>query len=299
MPRGEAVDHGKELVKLIGQLSHKYSVWHVFEDFVAMAAISISNTVDWLHREARQATYTDIAAKYDTKDGELFPQMMVHLVGELERHTDSLDDVLGSVFHELELHNKYKGQFFTPQCVCNFMGIISLADSDPAVTEKGHLTVCEPCAGSGAMILGFANAMQKNGFDYQRQMVVTATDIDLKCVYMSYLQMSLYGIPAVVIHGNSLTLQEWSRWYTPVYMIDGWVWRQTCGNLDRRYPEDEAIKRLSNPMYAAIRETEALTVSTAIENGETASMPPESVITAPRFNVNLHEAANGQLSFDL
>ena len=42
---------------------------------------------------------------------------------------------------------------------------------------------------------------------------------------MCYLQLALYGIPAVVVHGNSLTLEEWSRWYTPVYILEGWGWR--------------------------------------------------------------------------
>ena len=29
--------------------------------------------------------------------------------------------------------------------------------------------------------------------------------------------ISIYGIPAVVIHGDSITVEEWSRWYTPAY----------------------------------------------------------------------------------
>ncbi len=32
---------------------------------------------------------------------------------------------------------------------------------------------------------------------------------------MTYIQLSLYGIPAVVIHGNTLTQEAWSEWFTP------------------------------------------------------------------------------------
>lgn len=32
---------------------------------------------------------------------------------------------------------------------------------------------------------------------------------------MAYIQLCLYQIPAVVIHCNTLTMEEWSRWYTP------------------------------------------------------------------------------------
>lgn len=284
------VDHRKELIKLIRQLSSKYSTWGVFTDFLAMAAISISNAVDWVHSSDREAQYMEIVGRYEKREVALFPEMLAHLVMEMERHTERPADVLGEIFHELELHNKYKGQFFTPQPVCDMMGLITLGDAAD-LPECGYHTVGEPCVGSGAMVLGFVNAMQTRKFDYHRQMVVTATDVDLKCVHMAYLQFSLYGIPAVVIHGNSLTMQEWSRWYTPVYMLDGWVWRQTCGNDDKRYPEDEAMKRAEDPLYAAIRNTEALLSATA-------SRPPPSVAPAkPEYDFTLKESANGQLSF--
>ena len=129
-------------------------------------------------------------------------------------------DVLGPLFHDLELHNKYKGQFFTPQSVCDMMSLISFDKN--LVHEKGYINLYEPCCGSGAMIFGFAKAMAENELNYCHQLVVTATDIDLKCVYMCYLQLSLYGIPAVVIHGDTLTLEEWSHWYTPVYVMNSW-----------------------------------------------------------------------------
>ena len=70
--------------------------------------------------------------------------------------------------------------------------------------------------------------------NYCAQLVVTATDIDLKCVYMCYLQLALYGIPAVVIHGNTITVEEWSYWFTPVYVIHGWRYKSgTVCNIDK------------------------------------------------------------------
>ena len=32
---------------------------------------------------------------------------------------------------------------------------------------------------------------------------------------MAYIQLALYNIPAVIIHGNTLTVEEWSHWFTP------------------------------------------------------------------------------------
>ena len=284
------VDHRRELVKTIHQMSQKHSTWQVFEDFLALFALSISNAVDKTHWDERESQYMKIIGKYDKSEIDLFPQMFVHLIGELQRYAECPKDVLGMVFHDLELHNKYKGQFFTSQDICDMMGKMSIGKADKVIPKRGYLTVYEPCCGGGAMVLGFARAMRECKFDYQKQMVVTATDIDIKCVYMTYIQLSLYGIPAVVIHGNTLSMEEWSRWYTPVYLLNGWLWRQNCGNKSIRYPEDEIMKRASDPVYAAIRDAEALTVDTA---------PPTAAPDQPKtFDINLKESDSGQLKFD-
>lgn len=276
------INHRKEFIRLIGSLAGKYGHWRVFEDFLCMSACAISNSVDWIHRESREAQYMEIVGRYERAEVDVFPEMLYHLIGELERHAEFPEDVLGRIFHELELHNKYKGQFFTPQSVCNMFGELSIGETDAIVEEKGYTTVSEPCVGSGAMVLGFAQAMKKRNYDFQRQMVVTAIDVDIKCCWMAFLQFSLYGIPAVIIHGNSLTVEEWSRWYTPIYMLDGWVWREACGTTTKATADDEVMKRSSDPVYAAVRNVEALIASA-----------PE-----PVYDITLKEAPSGQLTFD-
>lgn len=102
------------------------------------------------------------------------------------------------------------------------MAKMTISSSDEILKRKEYVTVGEPCCGSGAMVLGFASAMADCKHNFHRQMVVQAMDIDLKCVFMTYIQLSLYGIPAVVIHGDTIAAKEWSHWYTPVYVIDRW-----------------------------------------------------------------------------
>jgi hypothetical protein len=84
-------------------------------------------------------------------------------------------------------------------------------------------------------------------------MVVTAVDVDLKCVYMTYLQLALYGIPALVICGDTLLAKEYSRWHTPVYILDGWQWKQECGittkliaNQAPGLPEPEKVENVEH-----------------------------------------------------
>jgi len=228
------------IIKGLKTLGSRHSLWSVFEDWLKVCAISISNSVDWNHREEREQQYLETINKYTPDEQKILVKTFSELVVALEReHTKSgPTDLLGKVFHSLELHNKYHGQFFTPFHICEFMGHVALGDGGEAgnavsgaLSQKGYVSVCEPCVGSGGMVLGFASAMHREKLNYCEQMVAYCCDIDIKCVYMAYLQLSLYGIPAVIIHGNSLTLEEWSQWYTPVYMLRGWPLRERTADL--------------------------------------------------------------------
>jgi len=221
----------EKILKTIQQLGAAHSPWKVFTDFVELGALAIANSIEQNTDifKKRETQYLEIHNKYKTDEQKLFPEMLADLVEALQYEltwSNAPVDVLGVLFHELELHNKYTGQFFTPQGVCDMMGAISFETGKNNITEKGYLSLCEPCCGSGAMLFGFAKAMLDSDLNYCTQLVVSATDIDLKCVHMCYLQLSLYGIPAVVTHGNTLTLEEWSHWITPVYFIHGWCSRQ-------------------------------------------------------------------------
>ncbi len=225
----------KELTNILMRLSEKHSVWDVFQDFLAMSAIAISNQVDLDQWERREEIYLQLIQKYTKEEQERIAEALGSLALSLYRECEKYGptDILGQVFHALELHNKYKGQFFTPPQVCEFMGMITITGDNlqKELTRKGYITVSEPCVGSGGMLLGFAKAMEKNKLDYKRQMLVYACDIDLKCIHMAYLQLSLLGIPAVVIHGDSLRKEEWSRWYTPAYVLDRWPEKEHLASL--------------------------------------------------------------------
>lgn len=55
--------------------------------------------------------------------------------------------------------------------------------------------------------------------------------------------ISIYGIPAVVIHGDSITVEEWSRWYTPAYVWGGWVFKQPMGITTEVSEDDFKLQR--------------------------------------------------------
>lgn len=205
----------KEFISVMDSLSYSHNRWQVFCDFVEMSAIAISNTSDMIHYEEREARYKEIMSGYSKMDADKFVDLLSLVMAACRRCEDNPRDILGELFHQMNLQNEWKGQFFTPSHLCSFMAELQMGDIDDKLNEKGYVTVSDPCCGAGAMIIGFADAMCKHKYDYTKMMRATATDIDIRCVHMAFIQISLYGIPAVVIHGDSLALTEWSHWYTP------------------------------------------------------------------------------------
>jgi hypothetical protein len=218
-------DYQKDLVKQITELGYRHSHWQVFADFVEMGAIALSSAVDLRAREAREKRYMEVVARYKPDEAEKFSQMLGMLTMALEEETS---DVLGATFHDLELHNKWSGQFFSPYPLCRMMAKIIVGgreEVEARIAARGYLTAQEPASGSGTMVIALAHEIRELGINYQKHLHVTAVDVDPKCVHMTYLQLSLLHVPAIVVHGNSLSLEEFGQWYTPAHILDGWNWR--------------------------------------------------------------------------
>lgn len=219
------VDHQEELAKLLNSFSGRHSHWQVFSDFCEMGAIAFSNVVDLTQREKREERYMQISKGYSREELHNFSKGLSLLTKALE---SDFSDVLGHTFHYLGLHNKWAGQFFTPYSLSRMIANMTVGDGEDLkarIAERGFVTAQEPAVGSGSMVIALAQAVRDAGVNYQQHLHVTAIDVDLKCVHMAYLQLTLLHIPAVIVHGNTLSLEEYSRWYTPAHMMGGWDWK--------------------------------------------------------------------------
>lgn len=94
------------------------------------------------------------------------------------------------------------------------------------------------------MILSFAKALEKRHINYQQDLLVEATDISDVCVYMTYIQLSLYGIPAVVYCGDTLSQKMRFKMETPLYFLQYWKFRKFYTQSNQ--PEQEKIEQNNN-----------------------------------------------------
>lgn len=204
----------------IRKLGEKYGDGQVFSDFLEMSAIAFSNQVDMAQYEERERQYLRIVERYSREEMNVFPKLLADLIMAINLCMESPEDILGPLFHELEPRDNAHRQLFSPPAICDLMGEIALHDSGLMQQEKEYMTVCEPTVGSGAMILGMVKASRRNMGLSRPRLIFEGTDKDIKCVHMAYLQLSLYEIPAAVIHGDSLSNEKWSYWFTPTFAID-------------------------------------------------------------------------------
>lgn len=234
--------HRKNIIKLMRENAHRHQLYDVFRDFVEMAALAISNSADLLNREAREERYLAIAKRYNAEEMARFPQMLGELTMGLEVEPC---DMLGQVFHELEMSSAERGQFFTPYHLCEAIARLAITDDEAlqeAINRRGFITVSEPACGAGAMVIALSQALRERGHNYQQCLHVTAIDVDSRAVHMAYLQFSLLGIPALIIEGDALTLEERDHWYTPAHIMGMWDVR-----LNRGYALGSAMDEGADP----------------------------------------------------
>lgn len=200
--------------------SGRRRITQVFQDFCELSALAIRNAVDRHGFNEREARYLAIAAGYTHEEMDRFATTLAHLAAALG---DSLTDALGHLYMSLDLGNERLGQFFTPYDISLLTARMTVTDMVERLQHQEFITVSEPTCGSGGMVIATAQTLGEASINYQKAMHATAQDIDITAVHMTYVQLALLHIPALVVHGNTLTLEQDDVWPTPAHIIGRWA----------------------------------------------------------------------------
>lgn len=206
----------KEIAKIMKSMVGRYRLYNIFRDFIVLAACSISNSVDPSQWKNREKMYMDTISKYDKKESEKFAEMLALTVLAYESR---MGDFIGELYMSMEFGNKDAGQFFTPYNLSRMMA--GFLDVKP--DENGIVTLNEPAVGSGGMVVAYAEKMKLADLNYQKQLRVVCNDIDYDVVKMCYIQLSLLGIDAIVMQGNTLAPLDnppGEIWFTPMHIMN-------------------------------------------------------------------------------
>ena len=212
-------DYIKEFISKLSNLDRSRSVSTVFNDFLTLSCCSLAQTV--YRNDNLEQKYLNIIKTYTKEQAEEFSKLLAFLVLGLEQEPQ---DFLGLIFMSLNLGSQANGQYFTPYSVSKFMAEINFTEIETHQNNQ-LITLSEPCCGSSGMIIAFAETMKNKGYNYQNQLFVEVIDIDEVCFMMSYIQLSLYGIPARVMLGDNIAWKFSKVLYTPFYFVNGFVWK--------------------------------------------------------------------------
>ena len=210
-----------EIIKRIERASYRMSKSKLISDVFECGAIAISNKFDLLQFDEREKRYLQIINSYQPVERELIAEifgMIFALLTSVVYDDGAFNDYLGELFMQCSQGEKNAGQFFTPYHVSNLMAKMTITDDK--IKRDEIITIYEPCCGSAGMVLASMDVLKNDyGVNYARDCFVICEDIDIRCVHMAYLQLSLAGVPAIVKHQNSLSRDLWSVWRTPAYLM--------------------------------------------------------------------------------
>lgn len=198
------MDYEKYIIDTIKQLSGKYTPYQVFTDWITMTALSIQSSCTVFHNSIyreREEMYLSIAKKYSDGKIKLLANMMGALSLILE---NNFSDVLGDIYMKSGCGSKVTGQFFTPYHLSYLTAKMCYEDQVRKLGESGTIEVVEPSTGGGGMMIALTQVMKENNIDYQKRLHVVAQDLDWNGVYMTYIQLSLLGVKAIVVQGDTL-----------------------------------------------------------------------------------------------
>ena len=197
------------LVKEICALSSTLGLDTVFTTFLELLATGFAVYFDPSLSEKMRKRFAEIEGALSEQVKQAYSNIIYQMFICSRKYREEPQDILGEVFHFLGLHNEWAGQFFTPNDVGRLLAsLVGLAESSECIED--------PACGAGALLFACARNIAQHGGDYKNVLFI-GTDIDIRCVWMTYIQCCLFGLPAKIKHGNSLTNEVGTEWHTLGY----------------------------------------------------------------------------------
>lgn len=228
----------QEFLKIFREMCYARNAWQVWEDLISATACSLANSTDPdktnVRYQEREKEYAQCIKRLGGVDKPA--KCFAIMVEALEQNPEQ--DFLGELYMELNLGNHWKGQFFTPYHVCNFMAKMTEEDIDEEIEKKGFISICDPACGAGATLIAAANNAKKAKHNFQNHILFVGQDIDRIVGMMCYIQLSLLGCAGYICIGNTITnpivgnvlfpqeKEGQEFWYMPMFRMEVWALRR-------------------------------------------------------------------------
>lgn len=186
----------------------------VLRDFCELVFCALAKKASpWPEQQDQlEEQYMKVVGRYRDKDHvRAMPEFMALALGEFG---NGGVDFLGEVAGEMGALDGRLGQFFTPYPVSRLMAEMNFQGVEDIIEQNGFVTVQEPAAGAGGMLLALADTIEQKGFDLETQVWVEATELSRSTFHMCYIQCAARGLAGRIINGNSLSLETYGVAFT-------------------------------------------------------------------------------------
>ena len=244
--------HHKDIADILGMI-HDRDHYTVIRDFFELSAISIRNNFDFGPEHANfEKRYMEIAQGYKKEYLEGFAKALGLLGAKIMSAVNGdapFADWAGELYMDSGTSNGKAGQFFTPYHVSHLMAECTLNRDEVEARfseDPDHvLTLYEPTCGAGGLIVASIDVLNRIGVNYAWNAFVDCGDIDPRCVHMTYVTLSLLGVPAVVRLGDALMMEYRQNWFTPAYLM---AWPHFKRQIGRgNYPNSATVPNSTEP----------------------------------------------------
>lgn len=159
-------------------------------------------------------------------------------------------DVLGTLYEQYAAGSKFRqqalGQFFTPIEVTEMMARMLIDNTDQPAT------VCDPCAGSGRMLVAAAKCLHPDS-------LFVGVDLDPVCADMTALNLLFFNLNGVVLRGNSLSNEFDAGYQTRRTGLGGVLHRMSTSEVEQaaqwvaaKLASPEAAASVDKPIQLAL-----------------------------------------------
>ena len=248
----------EHLAKMLETLALRCYGLQTFHDFLELSALVISNTCDEVNRQEREVRYFSILSKYRSQtDRMMFPTMFEELVNVLNK---TKSDVLGPITASLGLSPNQRNvgwQSWSDSLVVSRIVLDksreSPSDLQRTIERFGFIEFYSDNCGPGSTLLALAQNLGAAGYNPRTQLHCQAVDTLPWIVHMAYCQLSLTGIPGIVMLGHLPTSSVVDSWFTPEHIYGGWTVKlhRLLGKSDEPPPLEDL------PLFSSMKPPDA------------------------------------------
>ncbi len=186
--------------------------------------------------------YKETAGLLDAHDLKVLTRAFGALLAEMERHP--YQDLLGLAAMEIshQLDKKEGGEFFTPHPLSAVLA--ALGGLQPKVGQI--LNVTEPAAGMGGMVLAAVSALLEQRIS-PLSVRWQVQDISPINCYGAFINLTVWGIPATVVCGDTLSNDVRWTWANPFWHLaqpsEGSAYDQLLSTLHAASASESALSK--------------------------------------------------------